>query len=891
MYYLLILYTLLLLFSPVRLQNCPQGVSIVLTRPNSVLENGLVDLTCSVTIPGDITLPTEVTWHKDFLILETSDSSRYITSRKVETSTEVSFGLQIQQAQVEDSGLYSCDPVLSGALCRASVNLTVNYALAVIVEDQDALTGTDVTLVCLIRGVDTSVIWYRFNETTGNNQLYDTDGKYSFSQEGSYFYLSFDSASSEDTGVYACEGRSPTGRVQEDFNFYSLLAPSGTIIRGGTDGEFVAFSGDDLILECYADGVRAPEYNWTINGVKLEVDTDDLIFNMTSGELTIVSATKFDEGTYTCEAYNKAGSEATSVVVTIHIVASIIGQDQAVNVGLGSEANLTVRLSASPPIDFVQWTTSSDILANSTKYRIYLNGTLLISDITESDDTAYKLKACNTISGLVKCAQSQPISLLVILPSLAPTDLEVESEDEEARSVEISWINPPTNVRNSPEYYTLEIRTSELEEYTLLDEEIPVTSSSSYTLTKLFFGYQNLFRLRGSNLGGLGEPSNVLNVTLIPGEPRIRSVTATVISSTSLNVTYLLWHDGGSPLTSLFVQYKENSSDVWNNLTQEFEDDVIVYFIVITDLKSATYFDIRVQVSNELGESDFFEPAEKLLPDSLPGVPVLSESNANLDSVEVSIILDDFGTGELLGFFIKYVLKDNETIEEVSVVDLGVSLGKPFVWEITGLENEATYVFSAAGNSTIGLGPYSKEVNIYTDTKFYEDLPFKILVGVAACLVIFVLALFFLLGCIGCCCFKYGKKREYKHIYKTRPGGPAENFALTEDGPDGIDFPQLSSAKPLTRPPLGDGSWSERSTPPVVPPRKGDYLDEVHSYHPSPPLAGYTAVKDPKRALLGVDYPSDPFGDLPMKKNFMGQDKPPNPSLGNISQGSYITDV
>ena len=287
-------------------------------------------------------------------------------------------------------------------------------------------------------------------------------------------------------------------------------------------------------------------------------------------------------------------------------------------------------------------------------------------------------------------------------------------------------------------------------------------------------------------------------------------------------------------------------------------------------------------VTNALGDSEYFEPAEKLLPDSLPGAPVLRELKARHDSVVISITLDDFGTGQLLGFFIKYIIGTNETVEEISIEGMGVSIGVPFVWEITGLEGEVTYMFSAAGNSTIGLGPYSSEVNIYTDTRFFEHLYFKILAGIGVALILSMLFLLFLACCIGCCCFSYGKRRQYDHIYKPSKRG-TENLALTEDGPEGNEYPQLA------KPSLREDSFSETGTPPAVPPRKGGLFDDVHVYRPTPPLPGYSSVKDPKQTLIHTEYPVNPFGDFQIHKNFLGQDK--QHSLGNVSQGSFITDV
>ena len=174
----------------------------------------------------------------------------------------------------------------------------------------------------------------------------------------------------------------------------------------------------------------------------------------------------------------------------------------------------------------------------------------------------------------------------------APTGLAILSENSDAHTVEISWNNPSTNTRNSPDFYVIDVRTSETEEYVMLDEEIPVSSYAGYTVTRLFSGYQNFFTLRGSNLGGLGDPSNEVNVTLSTGIPRIRSVSVAVLSSTSLNVSYQLWHDGGSRLTAVMVGYKENSSDVWNNITESFLDKNATYYVIIADLTSATYYNV-----------------------------------------------------------------------------------------------------------------------------------------------------------------------------------------------------------------------------------------------------------------------------------------------------------
>lgn len=110
-------------------------------------------------------------------------------------------------------------------------------------------------LKCFVRGVDPAATWYRYNETTDAfTELNSDSGKYTFSKMESEFFLSFSPASSEDTGVYRCEGSANNGRDEGDFNFYSLVAPSATqIIGGNDDGEYVAFSGTTLTLTCISN--------------------------------------------------------------------------------------------------------------------------------------------------------------------------------------------------------------------------------------------------------------------------------------------------------------------------------------------------------------------------------------------------------------------------------------------------------------------------------------------------------------------------------------------------------------------------------------------------------------------------------------------------------------
>ena len=203
------------------------------------------------------------------------------------------------------------------------------------------------------------------------------------------------------------------------------------------------------------------------------------------------------------------------------------------------------------------------------------------------------LKACNTIASIIHCSQAiRGVDLVVILKPPAALDLSIQSEDLSAYTAVITWTNPPLTDRNTPDFYLLESRTSPEGEFVVIDEEIPVGESGGYPLTKLFPGYQNFFRIVGTNLAGTGEPSNERNVTFPSGVPRIREVSTVFLTSSSLNVTYQLWHDGGEPLIGLVVQYRVNTSNDWMTVTDSFLNKNITYFAVISDLTSLMYYDV-----------------------------------------------------------------------------------------------------------------------------------------------------------------------------------------------------------------------------------------------------------------------------------------------------------
>ena len=102
-----------------------------------------------------------------------------------------------------------------------------------------------------------------------------------------------------------------------------IVPPSNTTINHTTDDSLLSYRDEDFHLNCTANGYRAPNFTWTVNGTiniteLSQMPNSQYSFDSARGQvLTVSRATYRDHGTYTCTAANKAGSDTASVNIVI----------------------------------------------------------------------------------------------------------------------------------------------------------------------------------------------------------------------------------------------------------------------------------------------------------------------------------------------------------------------------------------------------------------------------------------------------------------------------------------------------------------------------------------------------------------------------------------------
>ncbi|XP_027002562.2 neural cell adhesion molecule L1-like protein isoform X7 [Tachysurus fulvidraco] len=166
----------------------------------------------------------------------------------------------------------------------------------------------------------------------------------------------------------------------------SLLSPSG----GQTFTHIV--KGEELILECIAEGFPTPMVEWIKIGEKI---SDRAVFKNFGKHLTIEEVTEDDEGKYMCKAYNAHGSDVHYFHVAVEEPPewNIEPKGQLHVIG----AEVVIRCAAyGNPVPTVSWMVNGRALSEvpATNRKVY-DDTIMIHNASPSDSAVYQCEASN----------------------------------------------------------------------------------------------------------------------------------------------------------------------------------------------------------------------------------------------------------------------------------------------------------------------------------------------------------------------------------------------------------------------------------------------------------------------------------------------------------------
>ncbi|KAL4646393.1 neural cell adhesion molecule L1-like protein [Arapaima gigas] len=209
-------------------------------------------------------------------------------------------------------------------------------------------------------------------------------------------------------------------RSRRNDTAFSLRKPS-LMTPPGVQTEVHLVKGEDLQLECIAEGLPTPVVNWTKYGEEVP---DHSITNY-GKRLVIPGVSEDDGGTYTCMATNSAGHTTHTFLVTVEEPPHWLVKPESQLKTTGSDVELRCS-AAGRPKPKVTWMLNGQPLQESPAFRgQLLKNTVVLHHVKPNDSGVYQCLASNIHGTLL-------VNVNVMVLDLAPLILTEARQKYEA---------------------------------------------------------------------------------------------------------------------------------------------------------------------------------------------------------------------------------------------------------------------------------------------------------------------------------------------------------------------------------------------------------------------------------------------------------------------------
>ncbi|XP_068809626.1 hemicentin-1 isoform X3 [Struthio camelus] len=391
----------------------------------TVVVNNPVHLECRAS--GN-PLPA-LTWYKDNRPLTSAASATFLNRGQI---------LQIEGAQISDTGIYKCVAVNTAGTAELFYSLQVHVPPSISgSSDMVAVVVNHlVRLECEARGIPAPILtWLK----DGSPVSSFSDGLQVLSGGR---VLALTSVQISDTGKYTCVAVNAAGESQRDINLRVYVPPD---IMGEEQNVSVLLS-HAVELLCQSNAVPPPVLTWLKDGRPL-LKKPGLSIAEDGSVLKIEGAQVQDTGRYTCEATNVAGKTEKNYNVNVWVSPSIYGSEDISQLTVieGSLISLICESSGIPPPSLTWKKKGSPLAADlSGRVRVLSGGRQLQISIAEKSDAASYTCTASNVAGNAK----KEYSLQVYV---RPTILNSGSHPSEVTVTQGNEISLECKVQGIPE--------------------------------------------------------------------------------------------------------------------------------------------------------------------------------------------------------------------------------------------------------------------------------------------------------------------------------------------------------------------------------------------------------------------------------------------------------
>ncbi|XP_029362749.1 neural cell adhesion molecule L1.1-like isoform X2 [Echeneis naucrates] len=249
-----------------------------------------------------------------------------------------------------------------------------------------ALRGHSLTLECIPKGLPTPRVEWKKKD----GRLEETNGVV----ENHGRWLSFSSISQSDDGEYECRASNGAGFVLHSFTVTVEAAPFWV----KEPQNLLYAPGENVRLDCQAEGIPTPRLTWSINGRELSEVDQDSRRSVFGGVLILRDVEFADTAVYQCEATNIHGSALINTYLyVIELPPQILSSDGVVyRVTEGGDVRLHCETFGSPR-PHITWNGEDMVsLLSDPRVSLLTNGTIELSYVSHEDSGTYTCSVKNT---------------------------------------------------------------------------------------------------------------------------------------------------------------------------------------------------------------------------------------------------------------------------------------------------------------------------------------------------------------------------------------------------------------------------------------------------------------------------------------------------------------
>ncbi|KAF8763618.1 cell adhesion molecule Dscam2-like [Argiope bruennichi] len=472
-------------------------------------------------------------------------------------------------------------------------------------------------------------------------------------------------------------------------------------------------------LLCVASSGDQPiDFQWLKDGVLLSYGKIEQLDEWTSS-LTINPLSLEHIGNYTCKASNSFGTNYVTSPLFVTAPPRWVIEPTNLQIRAGKSAILHCSAEGSPKVK-ISWKRKSESQQNlvsvlsGDNFRVYENGSLLISNAQKSKSGTYECEAFNGIgSGLQKRIE------LIVFESPTVERIVDHVIVERGQTAYLSCLargDPPLSFEWLRDHRSLSDRPGVSERISF--SELPSLENTQFTIAIINAKPtdEGLYSCLARNEFGSDEKDVRLMLVERPKPPQFVEVAD--IWSSSVRIKWRPADNGNSPILSYTVEYWRNPGGHWNITVSSSSTTAI-----LRGLKPFTTYSFHIWASNSVGDSDPSQQGQfttaKEEPSATPVNVKVEDKGSKFVRISWEPPPQAEWNGELLGYYVGYKQKTSDLPYTFNTVEADET--NSYHYMLRGLRPGTEYLITVRAFNEVGSGPSSEDILIRTHDK--ESLP------------------------------------------------------------------------------------------------------------------------------------------------------------------------